>query len=78
MFQKRERLASKRMKRFLGELKGNGLTKAMVTEEDGTIIEFNTKESIEMRCHAENKKKFSQTNHTPAIQGKLVEELGFG
>ena len=56
ILQERERIASRRMKRIFGKFKGNGLTQAVVTQADGSILEFNTKEEIELACHEENKK----------------------
>ena len=65
------------MKRIFGKFKGNGLTQAVVTQTDGSVLEFNTKEEIELACHVENRKKFTQTNNTPAMHGPLAEELGY-
>ena len=52
--QERERLASRRMKRILGKLNGHGLTQAIVTQEDGSILDFTAKEDIEQACLEEN------------------------
>ena len=39
--------------------------------------ELTQKESIKNTCYAENKKKFLQTNKTPAMKGQLAKELEF-
>ena len=75
--QERQRIASRRMKGAMGKLHGNGITTAQVTQNDGTIREYTTKEDIEQACLDENKKKFSQTNSTPLMMGSLADELGF-
>ena len=76
ILQERERIASRRLKRILGKFKGNGLTQAVVTKNDGSILEFNTKEEIEIACHEENRKKFAQTNNTPIVHGALAKDVG--
>ena len=46
ILQERKRIASRRLKRTLGKFKGNGLTQAVVTLNDSSIFEINTKEEI--------------------------------
>ena len=65
------------MKQTFGKLNGAGITTAWVTKDDGTVIEYTSKEDIERACHEENEKKFSQTNNTPVMRGTLAEEIGF-
>ena len=61
----------------MGKFKGNGLTQAVVTQNDSSILEFNTKEEIEIACHEENRKKFTQTNDTPVMYGVLEKDIGY-
>ena len=44
---------------------------------EGETVELTKQEEIEQDCHLENIKKFTQTNNTPPILDRLVEELGF-
>ena len=74
--QERQKKSAKRMKGILGKTISGGLTKVLV-ERNGEIIELTDKEEIERACHSENDSKFTQTNDTPAMKGRLAEELGF-
>ena len=73
----RQQIANKWMQRIFGKTQGQGLTTACVTQDDGTVIKYTTKEEIERACHEENSKKFSQTNNTPAMIGPLTEDIGY-
>ena len=76
MRQERQRRAGRRLKRVLGKGIGRGLIKVSVQEGED-LVELTDKALIENATHAENAKKFSQTESTPAMSDPLVEELGF-
>jgi len=59
----------------LGKNIGGGLLKVLVIENDARK-ELTSKEDIEKACLGENRKKFLQTQNTPAITGQLVRDLG--
>ena len=61
---------------MLGKGLGGDLRKVSVQEEED-LVELTDKVLIENAIHAENMKKFSQIESTPAISPPLVEELGF-
>ena len=49
----------------------------VLVERDDEIVEVTAKEETERACNSENASKFTQTNDTPAMKERLVEELGF-
>ena len=61
---------------MLGKGLGGGLRKVSVQEGED-LVELTDKALIENAIHAENVKKFSQIESTPAMLAPLVEELGF-
>ena len=77
ILQERQRIASRRMKKVFGKIQGGGLTHVTVNQDDGSHLEYTRKEDIEHACLEENRKKFSQTNNTPAMIGQLADELGY-
>jgi hypothetical protein len=76
IWQEKQKKAAKKMRRILGNIKSEGLLFISVAQ-DNEIIEVTSKEEIELACHEENAKKFTQTNNMPAIKGGLLQELEF-
>ena len=66
----------RKIKYATGKVNGGTLDKVTVVI-DSLKIELMDKIVIEHTCHYKNKLKFAQTISTPAMSGKLIDDLGF-
>ena len=64
------------MKSILGENIQGRLLKVL-EKRNREIVELTKKEDIKIACHKENRRKFTQTNNTLAISGRLAQELEY-
>ena len=77
LHREQQRRASRRLRLILGKTLGTGLNKVTVVDESGDPQDLTNKHDIEQACHRSNEAKFSQTNMTPPMQGKLCEDLEY-
>ena len=47
-----------------------------MTQTDNSVLEYNTKEEIEISGHKKTEKN-TQTNNTPIMHGDLAEDVGY-
>ena len=73
----RQRSQARNIRRMRGKLGKSPTTKVYSTDEDGVRHAWETKETVEAACIAENNARFSQTEGTPAMMWPLVEQLGY-
>ena len=71
-----QRLAARRIRFTLRKLRGGGITRIEVQDQEGNWQEKTTKETIESGCMEENIKKYRQTENTIGMQHPLRNILG--
>jgi hypothetical protein len=73
--QEKQRRQGRNVKRMLGKLGNGGVTKRFCTDEDGTRVQCDTQQSMELACFEENETRFSQSEKTPPMLPPTIDEL---
>ena len=71
------RKAHRRVRFIIKKGRLGGITKIDVISDEGITSELTTKTDIEDACIIENRSKYRQTENTPCMDGRLLQELGF-
>jgi hypothetical protein len=74
--QEKQRRQGRNVKRMPGKLGNSRVTKLFYTDEDGTRVQCDTQQSMELACLEENETRFSQSEKTPPMLPLTIDELG--
>jgi hypothetical protein len=74
--QEKQRRQGRNVKRMLGKLGNSRVTKLFCTEPDGTCVQCDKQLTMEQACFGDNECRFSQSEPTPPMQKRTLQELG--